>query len=137
MLTKKQRRAMEKAGRARRNQKVRMVRDRQTFGSSYVRACRLAQKARDIEVATRLYKRFYHTEQPPPDGDIREDLKYWHLRKLGYDVCSDELRRVYLAGQLTHLCAPIETAAWRWWMSLHPKQRASKIWNTSNRLLRA
>ncbi len=92
---------------------------------SYRRACRLAEKAIEVEKSTRLCKRFFR-EEPRDDNDIRQDFRYWTLRKFGYDCLGKGKGN-----------SRGRERVWRWWCDLHYETRGMLVGSSTHRLVSA
>jgi len=118
---------LEAVQRRRDARKLRHLRGkRKPLDSSFVRACRLAARARDIELAARLCRKFFNGESPG-EHDIRSEIQYWRLRRCGWDVLKPKLRTLHHPHGGTTLCDPWQSPVWLWWCQLHHQQRAEII----------
>lgn len=92
------------------------------------------KQQRDREVAVRMTTRFFPKEQ------IRLhwlDLRYWQLRRTGYDIDSRAVRFAgYKRDGSEILLEPMDTPHWKWWITKPDESRRHFVKVSKFRLLR-
>ncbi len=90
---------------------------------------------REQAVAVRMKRRFFSGE----DIDLMLlDYRYYQIRRCGWDVLSEGVRTIghdRAGGRI--LCDATDTVQWRWWCSLHPKERNVLVVLSELRLVRS
>ena len=82
------------------------------------------RRARDEEIVLRLIGR--RERGGLPVVGLHGDIRYWHLRRLGYDVLQEECRVVFWRGKPYAVPAEV-SPMWTWWCRISWKARYSLL----------